>query len=50
MKGDGTGGFSIYKGTPNGDIFGQFKDEKFYRHERAGLLSMANIGKPNTNK
>lgn len=40
-KSDGTGGSSIY-----GD---QFEDESFhYKHDRAGLISMANSGK-NTN-
>eukprot|EP00823_Brevimastigomonas_motovehiculus_P008558 TRINITY_DN7863_c0_g1_i1.p1 TRINITY_DN7863_c0_g1~~TRINITY_DN7863_c0_g1_i1.p1 ORF type:complete len:194 (-),score=24.85 TRINITY_DN7863_c0_g1_i1:125-706(-) len=42
LKGDGTGSTSIYKGEP-------FKDESFeFKHNRAGLLSMANSG-PNTN-
>ncbi|KAK2949527.1 putative Peptidyl-prolyl cis-trans isomerase 1 [Blattamonas nauphoetae] len=41
VKGDGTGGESIYGG--------KFDDEAFiYPHDRAGLLSMANSG-PNTN-
>eukprot|EP00981_Chlorochromonas_danica_P013628 scaffold6591_cov328-Ochromonas_danica.AAC.2 len=49
-KGDGTGGVSIYRNTPNGDIFGAFKDENFtLPHDKVGLLSMANSGK-NTNK
>lgn len=40
-KSDGTGGYSIYGPT--------FNDEGFpFRHDRAGLLSMANSG-PNTN-
>eukprot|EP00644_Phytophthora_capsici_P006762 jgi/Phyca11/504473/fgenesh2_kg.PHYCAscaffold_8_\ len=46
--GDGTGGQSIYRGTPNGDLWGNFKDEKFLNHNDVGLLSMANAGK-NTN-
>ncbi|KAL3663641.1 hypothetical protein V7S43_011527 [Phytophthora oleae] len=46
--GDGTGGQSIYRGTPNGDLWGNFKDEKFLNHDDVGLLSMANAGK-NTN-
>lgn len=48
-KGDGTGGTSIYAGTPLGNIWGHFKDEKFLPHHRAGLLSMAN-SKPNSNR
>ncbi|CAH0515013.1 unnamed protein product [Peronospora belbahrii] len=47
-KGDGTGGQSIYSGTLQGDIWGNFKDEKFLPHDDVGLLSMANVGK-NTN-
>ena len=47
--GDGRGGRSIYKGTPHGDLWGKFKDEAFYPHSKAGLLSMANSGK-NTNR
>ncbi|KAF0693110.1 Aste57867_15878 [Aphanomyces stellatus] len=47
-KGDGTGGRSIYAGTPHADLWGQFKDESFLPHDRVGLLSMANKGK-NTN-
>ncbi|CAM9099207.1 unnamed protein product [Chrysoparadoxa australica] len=40
-KGDGTGGMSVYGET--------FNDESFaMKHDRAGLLSMANCG-PNTN-
>ncbi|KAG6590900.1 putative peptidyl-prolyl cis-trans isomerase [Phytophthora cinnamomi] len=46
--GDGTGGQSIYRGTPHGDLWGNFKDEKFMHHDDVGLLSMANAGK-NTN-
>ncbi|GMF51573.1 unnamed protein product [Phytophthora fragariaefolia] len=46
--GDGTGGQSIYRGTPHGDLWGNFKDEKFMLHDDVGLLSMANAGK-NTN-
>ncbi|KAL4115636.1 hypothetical protein KRP22_004498 [Phytophthora ramorum] len=46
--GDGTGGQSIYRGTPHGDLWGNFKDEKFLPHDDVGLLSMANAGK-NTN-
>ncbi|KAK1941863.1 Peptidyl-prolyl cis-trans isomerase CYP18-3 [Phytophthora citrophthora] len=46
--GDGTGGQSIYRGTPHGDLWGNFKDEKFLNHDDVGLLSMANAGK-NTN-
>ena len=43
MNGDGTGKMSIY-GTS------QFADENFiHRHDRAGLLSSANSGEPNTN-
>ena len=48
-KGDGTGGTSIYAGTPLGDLWGHFRDEKFLPHDRAGLLSMAN-SKPNSNR
>jgi len=46
--GDGTGGQSIYRGTPPGDLWGNFKDEAFLPHDDVGLLSMANAGK-NTN-
>ncbi|KAF4316982.1 hypothetical protein G195_009627 [Phytophthora kernoviae 00238/432] len=46
--GDGTGGQSIYRGTPHGDLWGNFKDEEFLPHDDVGLLSMANAGK-NTN-
>lgn len=46
---NGTGGLSIYKGTPHGDLWGNFKDEKFLSHNKKGLLSMANKG-PNTNR
>ena len=46
--GNGTGGTSVYGGTPDGDVWGKFRDESFrYGHER-GCLSMANSG-PNTN-
>jgi cyclophilin family peptidyl-prolyl cis-trans isomerase len=48
-KGDGTGGKSIYEGSSNADIFGNFRDESFLEHTKAGLLSMANSGK-NTNR
>ncbi|TMW57018.1 hypothetical protein Poli38472_002943 [Pythium oligandrum] len=44
-NGDGTGGVSIYRGTPNGDLWGKFKDEMFLQHNDVGLLSMANNGK-----
>ncbi|ETW10148.1 hypothetical protein H310_00518 [Aphanomyces invadans] len=47
-KGDGTGGSSIYHGTPHANAWGHFKDESFLPHDRVGLLSMANKG-PNTN-
>ncbi|DBA02168.1 TPA: hypothetical protein N0F65_004803 [Lagenidium giganteum] len=43
--GDGTGGLSIYGGTPDGDMWGKFKDEQFLPHDDIGLLSMANNGK-----
>lgn len=43
--GDGTGGVSIYGGTPHGDLWGKFKDETFLPHNDVGLLSMANNGK-----
>ncbi|OQR98479.1 peptidyl-prolyl cis-trans isomerase [Achlya hypogyna] len=46
--GDGTGGASIYANTPHGNAWGHFKDEAFLKHDRVGLLSMANKGK-NTN-
>lgn len=46
--GNGTGGQSIYRGTSYGDLWGNFKDEKFLPHDDVGLLSMANAGK-NTN-
>ncbi|CAI5723318.1 unnamed protein product [Hyaloperonospora brassicae] len=46
--GDGTGGQSIYRGTAHGDLWGNFKDERFLPHDDVGLLSMANAGK-NTN-
>uniref|UniRef100_M4BV09 PPIase cyclophilin-type domain-containing protein n=1 Tax=Hyaloperonospora arabidopsidis (strain Emoy2) TaxID=559515 RepID=M4BV09_HYAAE len=46
--GDGTGGESIYRGTPHRDLWGNFKDERFLPHDDVGLLSMANAGK-NTN-
>ena len=48
-KGDGTGGTSIYAGTPLGNLWGHFKDEQFLPHHRAGLLSMANT-RPNSNR
>ena len=48
-KGNGTGGRSIYQGTTHADAWGNFKDEKFLPHDRAGQLSMANSGK-NTNR
>lgn len=39
LNADGTGSTSIYSGAP-------FKDEGFeFKHDRAGLLSMANSGK-----
>ena len=44
-KGDGTGGISIYGGTPDGNLWGKFKDESFLPHDSVGLLSMANSGK-----
>ena len=47
--GDGTGGASIYAGTSSGDMWGNFRDEHFYPHDREGLVSMANNG-PNRNK
>ena len=48
-KGNGTGGESIYGGTPDGDMWGKFKDElPFLSHCKKYLLSMANSGK-NTN-
>ena len=44
-KGDGTGGESIYPpNSEHGDMWGKFKDEIFMRHDRKGLLSMANNG------
>uniref|UniRef100_A0AAV1T7V7 peptidylprolyl isomerase n=1 Tax=Peronospora matthiolae TaxID=2874970 RepID=A0AAV1T7V7_9STRA len=43
--GDGTGGQSIYRGTSHGDLWGNFKDERFLPHDDVGLLSMANAGK-----
>lgn len=48
-KGDGTGGKSIYEKTKHGDLWGNFKDEAFFPHDKAGILSMANSG-PNKNK
>mmetsp|Transcript_21709 Transcript_21709/g.32944 ORF Transcript_21709/g.32944 Transcript_21709/m.32944 type:complete len:625 (-) Transcript_21709:62-1936(-) len=48
-KFNGTGGESIYGGTPEGDMWGKFKDETpFLAHSKKYLLSMANSG-PNTN-
>merc|ERR1711971_575979 len=48
-KHNGTGGESIYAGTPEGDMWGCFKDETpFIQHSRKGLLLMAN-NKPNGN-
>eukprot|EP01041_Mallomonas_annulata_P011791 gene11791-24707_t len=47
-RGDGTGGTSIYAGTPDADLWGNFRDESFMAHDRRGLLSMANNG-PNRN-
>lgn len=47
--GDGTGGTSIYAGSASGDMWGNFRDEHFYPHDREGLVSMANNG-PNRNK
>jgi len=48
-KHDGTGGTSIYSGTPHGDMFGKFKDEvPMVGHTKKYMLSMANSG-PNTN-
>ncbi|RLN86448.1 hypothetical protein BBJ28_00024055 [Nothophytophthora sp. Chile5] len=41
-------GQSIYRNTPHGDLWGNFKDERFLPHDDVGLLSMANAGK-NTN-
>lgn len=48
-KDDGTGGRSIYEKTKFADLWGNFKDEAFHPHTKAGILSMANKGK-NTNK
>jgi len=46
-RGDGTGGYSVYKSEERPD--GQFDDENFLvPHNSSGLLSMANAG-PNTN-
>jgi cyclophilin family peptidyl-prolyl cis-trans isomerase len=50
-KHNGTGGESIYRNTPHGDMWGKFKDDPAgleMSHCRRGLLSMANSGK-NTN-
>ena len=48
-RGDGTGGESAYAGTNDADAKGRFADESHrMRHDRRGLLSMANSG-PNTN-
>ena len=44
--GNGTGGRSIYAGTPHAcNLLGNFRDEKFLPHTKRGLLSMANRGK-----
>ena len=44
LNGDGTGSMCIYEGGSE-----YFEDENFtLKHDRAGLLSMANSG-PNTN-
>jgi peptidylprolyl isomerase len=44
--GNGTGGKSIYAGTPFAcNLWGNFKDEKFLPHVKRGMLSMANRGK-----
>ncbi len=44
LNGDGTGSMCIYEGGAE-----YFEDENFtLKHDRAGLLSMANSG-PNTN-
>ncbi|EGB10136.1 hypothetical protein AURANDRAFT_7500, partial [Aureococcus anophagefferens] len=44
-RGDGTGGESAYAGTPGADALGKFADEPCrMRHDRRGLLSMANSG------
>jgi len=46
-RGDGTGGYSVYRDEERPD--GQFDDENFIvPHNSSGLLSMANAG-PNTN-
>jgi cyclophilin family peptidyl-prolyl cis-trans isomerase len=47
--GNGRGGKSIYANTKHGDMWGNFKDERFFQHNKAGLLSMANRG-PNSNR
>jgi cyclophilin family peptidyl-prolyl cis-trans isomerase len=48
-KFNGTGGESIYGGTPEGDMWGKFNDETpFLAHSKKYLLSMANSG-ANTN-
>mmetsp|Transcript_10650 Transcript_10650/g.23435 ORF Transcript_10650/g.23435 Transcript_10650/m.23435 type:complete len:341 (-) Transcript_10650:220-1242(-) len=51
-KGNGTGGKSIYSSHPNWrgfdvqtNLWGNFPDEKFYAHDRRGLVSMANNGR-----
>ena len=41
-KSNGTGGESIYGCTPDGDMWGKFKDEVFLAHAKKYLLSMAN--------
>ena len=44
--GDGTGGASIYAGTPDADAFGAFRDERFDHASHVPfVLSMANSGR-----